>query len=53
MDCICTAFYFILRPGEYANSTDDTKDPFRMADVEIKIGGLHIFDARLTTLFQI
>ena len=53
MDCIWMAFYFLLRPGEYANSTGDAKQPFRLADVECKIGALHLFDLHLATDTQL
>lgn len=52
IDCIWMAFYFLLRPGEYANASGDAKHPFRLCDVQYKIGHLHIFDAHLTTVQQ-
>ena len=53
INCIWMAFYFLLRPGEYANATDNAKHPFRMSDVKLNIGGLHIFNAYLATITQI
>ena len=50
INCIWMAFYFLLRPGEYANATDNAKYPFRMSDFKLNIGGLHIFNAYLATL---
>ena len=41
IDCIWMAFYFLLRPGEYANASGDAKHPFRLKDVEFKIGAQH------------
>ena len=41
IDCIWMAFYFLLRPGEYANATGDAKHPFRLKDVEFKVGAQH------------
>ena len=35
------AFYFLLRPGKYANALGDAKHPFRLQDVEFKIGAQH------------
>ena len=52
IDCIWMAFYFLLRPGEYANASGDAKHPFRLCDVQYKIGHLHIFDSHLTTVQQ-
>ena len=52
IDCIWMAFYFLLRPGEYANASGDAKHQFRLCDVQYKIGHLHIFDAHLTTVQQ-
>ena len=53
INCIWMAFYFLLRPGEYANATDNAKHPFQMSDVKLNIGGLHIFNAYLANLTQI
>ena len=53
MDCIWIAFYFLLRPGEYANATRDSKHPFRLKDVEFKIGSMHYFDVIQATLPQL
>ena len=52
MDCIWMAFYFLLRPGEYANASGDAKHPFRLRDVEFKIGHRHFFDAHLVSQHQ-
>ena len=52
IDCIWMAFYFLLHPGEYANASGDAKHPFRLCDVQYKIGHVHIFDAHLTTVQQ-
>ena len=49
MDCIWMAFYFLLRPGEYANASGDTPHPFRLRDVEFKIGSLHFADVMTAT----
>ena len=53
MDCIWMAFYFLLRPGEYVHSSSDSKTPFRLADVEFKLGGRHFFDAHIATTLQL
>ena len=53
MDCIWMAFYYLLRPGEYANATGDAKHPFRLKDVQIKVGALHISDVLTCTLAQL
>ena len=53
MDCIWMAFYFLLRPGEYANATGDAKHPFRLVDVECKIGSLHLSDLHLVPASQL
>ena len=34
IDCIWIAFYYLLRPGEYANATGDAKHPFRLQDMQ-------------------
>ena len=53
IDCVWMAFYFLLRPGEYANhASGDAKHPFRLCDVQYAIGHLHIFDSHLTTVQQ-
>ena len=49
MDCIWLAFYFLLRPGEYANATG----PFRLKDVQFKIGALHVFDVLACSFEQL
>ena len=51
INCIWMDFYFLLLPGEYANSTVDLNHPLRMKDVELKIGGLRIFDSHLAIIF--
>ena len=53
IDCIWMAFYFLLRPAEYANATGDAKHPFRLKDVQFKIGALHIFDVLPATFAQL
>ena len=53
MDCIWMAFYFLLRPGEYANATGDAKHPFRLKDVQLKVGALHISDVTTCSLAQL
>jgi hypothetical protein len=53
MDCIWMAFYYLLRPGEYANASGDAKHPFCLADVELKIGLQHIFDVHLASVPQL
>ena len=45
------AFYFLLRPGEYANSSGDAKHPFRLKDVGLKIGG-RSFDSAMTATYD-
>ena len=52
INCIWMAFYFLLRPGEYAYASGDAKHPFRLCDVQYKIGNMHFFYAHLTTLQQ-
>jgi len=53
IDCIWMAFYFLLRPGEYANAWCEAKHPFRLEDVECKIGCNHIFDVHLASVAQL
>lgn len=53
IDCIWMAFYYLLRPGEYANASGDAKHPFCLADVQFKIGHQHFFDAHLATVHQL
>ena len=53
MDCIWMAFYFLLRPGEYANATGDAKHPFKLKDVQFKVGSLHIFDVMTCPFAQL
>ena len=53
IDCIWMAFYFLLRPGEYANASGEAKHPFRLEDVECKIGHEHIFDVHLASVAQL
>jgi len=50
IDCIWMAFYFLLRPGEYANASGEAKHPFRLEDVECKIGHERIFDFHLASV---
>lgn len=44
LDCMWMGFYFLLRPGEYANASGDAKTPFRLQDVQFKIGSRHYPD---------
>ena len=53
IDCIWMAFYFLLRPGEYANATGDAKHPFRLEDVQLKIGARHHFDVTLCNRLEL
>ena len=53
MDCIWMAFYFLLRPGEYANSSGEAAHPFRLRDVEFKIGALHFANVMVATPIQL
>jgi len=64
IDCIWRAFYFLLRPGEYAiyfllrpgeyaKASGNAKHPFRLEDVECKIGHQHIFDVHLASVAQL
>ena len=53
MDCIWMAFYFLLRPGEYASASGDALHLFRLADVECKIGGVRLFDLQHATSTQL
>ena len=53
MDFICMAFYYLLRPGEYANASDDAQYTFRLKDVFIISGAMHIKHAHLATLTQL
>jgi len=46
-------FYFPLHPGEYANASGEAKHPFRLEDVECKIGHEHIFDVHLASVAQL
>ena len=50
MDFIWMTFYYLLHLGEYANASGDAKHPFRLKDVSIIVGALHIKHAHLTTL---
>jgi hypothetical protein len=50
LDCMWMAFYFLLRPGEYANASGDAKHPFRLEDVEFKIGTRHFADVMVATI---
>ena len=52
IDCIWMAFYFLLRPGEYANASGDAKHPFRLQDVEFKIGAQHFASVAHRTALQ-
>jgi hypothetical protein len=53
IDCIWMAFYYLLRPGEYANATGDAKHPFRLQDVGMKIGARTFLFAHLATYDQL
>ena len=53
MDCIWMGFYFLLRPGEYANATGDSKHPFRLKDVQFKVGSHHVFDVLEASFAQL
>ena len=53
IDCIWMAFYYLLRPGEYANATGDAKHPFRLQDVGFKIGARSFPQAYLATFDQL
>ena len=53
MDCIWMAFYYLLQPGEYANATGDAKHPFRLKDVQFKVGALHFHDTLTSTPAQL
>ena len=53
MDSIWMAFYFLLRPGEYATSSGDAKHPFRLQDVQFKIGAMHFPDVTNTSVLQL
>ncbi len=53
IDCIWMAFYYLLRPGEYANATGDAKHPFRLQDVGFKIGARSFPLAHLATFDQL
>ena len=53
IDCIWMGFYFLLRPGEYANATGDAKHPFRLKDVGFQIGARSFPMAHLATYDQL
>ena len=53
MDCIWMAFYYLLRPGEYANASGDAKHPFRLQDVGLKVGARSFSHAHLATYDQL
>jgi len=53
IDCIWMAFYFLIRPGEYANASGEAKHPFRLEDAECKIGHDHIFNVHLASVAQL
>ena len=53
IDCIWIAFYYLLRPGEYANATGDAKHPFRLQDVGMKVGARSFHHAHLATPTQL
>ena len=40
-DMITIAFFFLLRPGEYTSTPSDSK-PFRLKDVQLRIGTRHL-----------
>ena len=50
LDCMWMAFYFLLQPGEYTNASGDAKHPFRLEDVEFKIGTQHFSDVRTASI---
>ena len=52
IDCIWMAFYFLLRPGEYANASGDATHPFHLQDVEFKIGAQHFTNVERCTVLQ-
>jgi len=53
IDCMWMGFYFLLRPGEYANASGDAKHPFRLQDVGMQIGARHFKYAHLATIYQL
>ena len=53
IDCMWMAFYYLLRPGEYANASGDAKHPFRLQDVGMKIGGRSFASAMTATYDQL
>ena len=53
VDCMWMGFYYLLRPGEYANATGDAKHPFCLQDVGMQIGAQHFHHAHLATLAQL
>ena len=40
-DMACTAFFFLLRPGEYTSAPSDTR-PFYLEDIQLFIGRAHL-----------
>ena len=53
MDCIWIAFYYLLRPGEYANASGDAQHPFCIDNISIIVIALHIKHAHLATFAQL
>eukprot|EP00552_Chaetoceros_brevis_P001237 CAMPEP_0197738092 /NCGR_PEP_ID=MMETSP1435-20131217/12606_1 /TAXON_ID=426625 /ORGANISM="Chaetoceros brevis, Strain CCMP164" /LENGTH=80 /DNA_ID=CAMNT_0043326859 /DNA_START=17 /DNA_END=256 /DNA_ORIENTATION=+ len=53
IDCLWVAFVFLLRPGEYANSSGDAKHPFCLQDVIMKIGDRSFKSAFTATYDQL
>ena len=53
IDCMWMGFYYLLRPGEYANASGDAKHPFRLQDVGMQIGSRHYHHAYLATIAQL
>ena len=53
IDCMWMGFYFLLRPGEYANASGDAKHPFRLQDVGMQIGARHFTQAYLAPIHQL
>ena len=53
IDCMWMGFYYLLRPGEYANASGDAKHPFRLQDVGMQVGARHFKHAHLATFNQL
>jgi len=41
-DMVALAFFFLLRPGEYAKSTNPDSTPFRLCDIHLRAGNTRI-----------